>query len=393
MVLAGATLSALTVTVLPGTASAAAQTLTVQVGGDSAVGNVGFEGMRFLAPPTMTVHKGDTITFNFAGFHTATLIPANTGAEDWRQDNASGVTGKYSLVVPDTDDGPTTFMFNNAVFFPTDPTCGTATSPCAWDGKSVLNSGVGVAIGAPSFSVTVNATPGDSFWVLCLVHTMMQTRIKVVPDSDTATTQAQIDAYKTQTLAADQEAAAAMIPMLQNPSSHKDANGNTVWDAYAGFDGDGWSLDAMFPTKLHITRGQTVRWHFTQLLGNLHTVTFPRSAAKTYSEVDFGGTNVKCEGANGGPDTAPTQATPPFCSTGLQDFEAEIRGAALLPMGTHKYDGTGYHSSGAMGPGGLGTAPYDLKFTKVSPKHSHGWTYACNIHGTMMTGHVYVKRP
>lgn len=386
---AAGTLSA--VAALPATtAHAAAQTLTIQVGGDTSVSGLALEGMRIFAPPDMTVHKGDTITFAFAGFHTATLIPANQGAEDWRQDNASGVTGDYSLVVPDADDGPSTFMFNNKVFFPTDPTCGTTAAPCAWDGKSVLNSGVGVAIGTPSFSVTVNDNPGDSFWVLCLVHSMMETRIKVVPDSQTTTTQAQIDAYKAQTSAADKEAAAAMVPMLEKQSSHKDSSGKTVWDAYAGFDGNGWALDAMFPAKLHITKGQTVRWHFSQLLGNLHTVTFPRSAAKTYANVDFGGQNVKCEGANGAPDTAPDAPPPAFCSSGPQNFEAEIRGAALLPTSSHTYNGTGYRSSGVMGPGGLGTAPYDLTFTKVKNRHG-GWSYACNVHGTMMTGHVYVK--
>ena len=99
---------------------------------------------------------------------------------------------------------------------------------------------------------------------------------------------------------------------------------------------------------------------------------------------------MHCEGANGGPDTAPDAPPPTFCSSGPQNFEAEVRGAAALRMGSGKYNGTGYHSSGVEGMEAGTVAPYDLKFTKVKTKHG-GWKYACVVHGSMMTGHVYVK--
>lgn len=389
---ATATLTALTVTALPNTASAAAQTLNITVGGDAQVSGVVFEGMRFLVPGTLKVHKGDILTFGFAGFHTATLLPAGVGATDWRQDNATGVggpTATYSPIVLDQDDAttPPTFMFNNNVLFPTDPTCGTATSPCAYDGKSVLNSGLPLA--ADSFSATINANPGDSFWVVCLIHGMMQMRVQVVPDTDATTTQDAINTYASTEIAAEHEQAAALIPRLNQPSSHKTSSGATVWDAFAGFDGDGWGLNGMFPKRLVVLKGDKVRWHFAQLTGNIHTVTFPKSAAAAYADTDFSGQNVKCEGANGGPDTAPDAAPPVFCSAGPQAFEAEIRGAAVVRMGTAKYDGTGYHSSGVEGADAGQVAPYTLKFTKRSGKI--GFKYACAVHGSMMHGKVVVK--
>lgn len=380
---AGGTLAALSVVLPPTVAQAAPTTLNIQVGGDSQVAGLGFEGMRFLAPPGLTVHKGDVINFTFAGFHTATLIPANEGAADWRQDNMAGITSPYSLVIPDTDD-TNTFVFNNADALPSDPTCGTTTAPCDYRGTDVVNSGLPIA--AQSFAVTVDANPGDSFWVLCLVHSDMQTRVKVVADNVTTTTQAEINAYASSQTAADREAAASMSRKLQKQTRHKTSSGR-VWDAYAGYDGDGWSLDAMFPSKLVIHKGQTVRWHFTQLMGNVHTVSFPmRQASKLAAQ--FG--TPTCEGANGGADTPPAAPPAQPCAD-MNDFELHIPGAAVLPAGGHKYGGasTGFRSSGLEGPAALGVAPYDLKFTHKTGKRGFG--YLCIVHGEMMSGHVRVK--
>ena len=381
LVLAGGLVAA--IAAVPSTANAAAQTLSITVGGDSEVNNVSFEGMRFLAPGNLTVHKGDTLTFNFEGFHTATLIPAGVGADDWRADHATGVTGDYSLIQPDGDDGATQFRLNPQAVFPGDPACGSATTPCTYDGKSVVNSGLSVLTGQP-FSVTVNANPGDTFWVLCLVHNMMQTRVQVVADNVATTTQAAIDSYASSQTAQDKDEAAAVINNLQQPTRHTTAAGTKVWDAYAGFDGDGWGLNGMFPKKLKVAKGDTVRWHFAQLVGDLHTVTFPKSEAVALSNA-FG--EPVCEAD---PADTPADAPPPaFCSSGPQNLELHIPGALLLPAGSHNYGGTGVRSSG-VGGRGISSAPYDLKFTHKSPKGSP-FKYACAIHGGMMHGKVVVS--
>ena len=369
---------------VPSTAHAAAATLSVQVGGDSAVSGVAFEGMRFGMPGNMTVHKGDTIVFNFDGFHTATLIPAGVGAEDWRMDN-TGPGGQFSLITPDSDDSPAGFLFNTAALFPSDPSCGTSSNPCAYNGNSVVNSGA--PLNSTSFAVTINANPGTSFWVLCLIHSMMESRISVVADSVTTTTQAQINSYLSNTLASDHAEAKALLPKLRQQTRHKIGPHRYVWDAYAGFDGDGWGLNGMFPSTLHVKLGQTVRWHFSQLQGNVHTVTFPRRRAINFSNKDFGGQLIACEGSSG--DTAPDAAPPTFCSSGPQNIEVQLRAIAVAPQGGHRYYGTGLFSSGVRGPDGPTTHFYDLTFKKRSSKT--GWLYACAIHGSMMPGAVVVS--
>jgi plastocyanin len=384
LALAGSAATAAALTVVPATvAHAAAQTITVDVGGDSTVSGVGFEAMSFYAPPNLSVHKGDTINFVFKGFHTATLIPTGVGAEDWRADN-TGPGGAYALIQPDSDDTPAAFAFNNRALFPTDPTCGTTGNPCTYTGNTVVSSGV--PIQAQSFAVTINANPGDTFWVLCLIHGGMETRISVVANNVTSTTQAQINSYESQTLSSQHAQARAEIPVLEHPTSHKTSTGR-VWTAFAGFDGNGWGLDGMFPKVLHIRKGDTVSWHFGQLMGNIHTVTFPRKTAINFSNFDFGAQNVKCEGANG--DTPPDAPPPTFCSSGIQNLEFELRAIAVTPQGSGRYRGTGLHSSGVRGPDGLTTAPYNLRFTRRSG--TKGYSYACGIHGSMMSGKVYVR--
>lgn len=363
---------------VPTAAQAAPVTVNVTVGGFASVKGLALEGMRFLAPSNFTVHQGDTINFNFAGFHTATVLPADVGADDWRLDH-TGQGGDYSLIQPDVGDAPN-FEFNTTAAFPSSPSCGDTSTPCAYDGTSVVNSGFP---NGPSFAVTVNEASGHSFWVVCLVHSMMQMRVTVVPDTTATTTQAQIDNYASKTMASDKDEARALIPKLEQQTRHKVGTNSYVWDAYAGFDGDGWGLDAMFPSSLHIKKGQVVRWHFSQLVGNIHTVTFPRNAANNFANNDFSGQRIKCDPG----DTAPDAAPPVFCSSGTP--EIEVRGTAVLTQGGANYYGTGLHSSGVRGPDGLTTHYYQLTFKKRSS--STGWKYACAIHGAMMSGAVIVS--
>jgi plastocyanin len=371
------------VAALPATTAQAAPTAyTVHVGGDREVNGVVVEGMRFNAPPTFSVSQGDTITFAFDGFHTATLLPDDTNATDWRDAHQTPLSGDYSTIVPDSDDGAGTFEFNPLVAFPSDPQCGTPTAPCDYDGKSVVNSGLPLA--APSFTVTINDQPGSVIWVVCLIHPDMNMKIQVVNNGGTPTAQSAVDQYQADMTAEDDDSAAALIPKLQKPTHHKAANGKTYWDAYAGFDQEGYALDGMFPSTLHIKKGQRVRWHFSALMGNIHTVTFPRKQAIGLNH-QFPA--LVCEGPTG--DT-PASPTGPPCADPTA-LELEVPGAALLPAGGHSYAGkaTGMISSGIEGPGTLSSASYSVRFTKTSTKK--GFRYACIVHGGMMSGTVIVS--
>jgi plastocyanin len=381
VVVAGCTLAGLVVAV-PSPAQAAPTTLSVAVGGSSTVAGVGLEGMRFLAPPTFSVHPGDTISFRFQGLDTATLIPVGQSADEWAAENLEGPTAPYSFIIPDSDDSDGAFEFNPKDAFPSDATCGRTETPCAYDGNSVVNSGLSQV--NPTFDVTINAKPGVVVWVLSIMHVGMDMRVQVVDDSAASTSQAQIDSYAKTQLAADREAAATLIPKLRVATRHTVASGAKVWDAYAGFDEPGWALDGMFPSTLRIKRGDTVRWHFDQLLGNVHTVTFPRSRAVSLNAVF---PDMKCDADP--TDTAPDAPPPTFCSGGPQNLELELSPATLFPHGPGKWSGTGFISSGVRGPGAPTSLPYDVKFTHASTKK--GYRYGCIVHGAMMTGRVVVS--
>lgn len=385
LLVAGSTLAAIVGFTTTSAGAVTTQTLTVGVGGDRVVHGVGVEGMRFDAP-TLDVHQGDTITFQFRGFHTVTAIPAGTNAGDWR-DAHMGLGGDYSLIQADGDDTPLAFQFNKNDILPSDPTCGSTDNPCSYDGSAVVNSGLPVG-GLKTYSITVNAAAPSTFWVLCLLHGMMQLKVNVVADDAATTTQAAINSYSKSMTASDNEQAAALIPALQQPTSHR-SGGHKIWDAFAGFDGDGFGLDAMFPTTLHIKKGQYVRWHFAQLTGNIHTVTFPKARAVDYADKDFAGALMKCESDSG--DTTATPA-PPFCGAdGPAALEVELRAGAILHEGGSTYGGgSALHSSGVEGLETGNVAPYTLRFTRKSGKH--GFAYACNVHGGMMSGHVIVKK-
>ena len=131
---AGGTTAALVLAPMTG-ASAAATTLTINVGSGVSVHGFVLEGMRFDAPDTISVHRGDVLTFNFKGFHTATLIPAGTGADDWRMDH-TGPGGDYALIQSDADDPQPAFEFNKKVLFPSAANCGATTAPCAYNGSA-----------------------------------------------------------------------------------------------------------------------------------------------------------------------------------------------------------------------------------------------------------------
>ncbi|MFN2594107.1 MAG: hypothetical protein ABR579_04375 [Actinomycetota bacterium] len=191
-------------------AHAASTTYEIQEGQQYVVGShcdpQTFQGctladeMKFF-PHTLTVHKGDVIHITSDGFHTATFLPANTNASEWIDANASNPTQPFSTIVADPDEGttPTQLDFNTAVVLPSQFTCGTPDQgPCGYDGSAPLNSGLPLGEGESlDFAVTVNANPGDFFYVICLLHHHMRMKVNVVPGGQAASSQSEITARRT----------------------------------------------------------------------------------------------------------------------------------------------------------------------------------------------------
>jgi plastocyanin len=350
------------------------------------------DGMRFLAPP-MRVHQGDTIRFRARGFHTATLLPAGTDVSSWVEDNASGLSDPFSLVVLDPDEGTNArpgIKANNAAIFPSDDTCGDAANPCPYNGQDVVNSGV--PFESPDFHVLIDAPPGSNVWVVCLVHASnMRFRLRVVDDTAATTTQEAIDRYRARTVAKDADEANALHHrLLSRQTRHRTATGRLVWDAYAGYDGPGFSLLGMYPKRMVVKRGQVVKWHFQQMLYEDHTVTFPFKRGVRISNGVFTPACDPDGDAGPGPDNPPDTNQPPFCNDPSQ-LEFEIPAALAFPAGnTVHRSGRDFDHSGIEGSNfHAGKDPYRLRFAKVSRRK--GFRYMCAIHGGFMSGRVIVK--
>lgn len=355
----------------------AQQTLTVDVGArlfelPQAQGAPA-DGMRFYAPE-LNVHQGDTLHFNM-GFHTATAIPAGEDVNAWLGENVFSPTGEYTVAVPDPDDGA--LKFNNRVFLPSDPTCGgPGAPPCIYDGSSVVNSGVVF----PEFSMVVNAAPNQDFWIVCLIHPSMVLHVNVVPPSQAATTQAEVDSYKEEQTVIDARAARETHERFIDRHRKRDG----AWQAWAGIDGEGFALFAMYPRRLSIAKGERVQWHFN-LIHEIHTVTLPLDKAKAQAR-RFGQPFCDPDGDSGsGPDNPPDTPEPPFCHDPSQlELDLPLKIAESRGDGTFK--GGDYENSGIVGPGG---DDYTLRFARRSP--DKGFKYICLVHGAFMSAKVFVR--
>lgn len=350
------------------------------------------ESMRFL-PSGLDVHDGDTITF-VGGFHTATLLPSDTGvvepartdADEWIRQNARGVAKPWSLLDLDEDEGTGALKGNNAAVLP--PTiCGTPTAPCLFDGDTVVNSGL--LFFGEGFTVEIDGSAGDVFTVICLAHLHMRMKIRVV-DAETPTpTQTEIDSAKEALVAEDTELATALHNrLITKKSKHTTPNGTVVWDAWAGYDAHHVTLFAMYPRTLKIRKGQRVRWHFNQLVSEDHTVTFPLGQGLQIANQLFvpvcdpdGDTGTE-------PDTQPTSEAPPFCDDPSQ-LEFDIPSQFALPSGngrvTSKSD---FENSAVRGANVTSDDPYTLRFTKPSGRTPY--KYVCLVH-PFMRGRVKVR--
>lgn len=374
---------------IPATGAAAATTYNIQIG--QFVGPAPAEVMSFF-PRTITIHKGDTLRFTSETFHTATLLEKNIGADDWVQDHV-GPGGDWSLAIPDPDEdaspAPAAVKANPAVFFPSDVTCGSPDNPCSHDGSTVTNSGA--PLDRPlDFSVTVAADPGDTLWALCLIHPHIRMRIVVVPDDEAATTQEQIDSNKAEIVSREADWAAATHKRLNRKTAHQAAEGGRVVDAYAGYDNHLTSLFAFYPANLTVTKGQKVRWHFSQLIGESHSVTMPLGKANDAAR-NLIGFSCDPDGDGGSlPDNPPDLEVPPFCSPAAGDLELDFDHRAPFSMGDGRMSGRAdFEHSGLRGPDGGNFSPFDVKFTRRSGRNP--FKYICILH-PFMQGSVRVTR-
>lgn len=397
---AAALVSSLLIPAQPATANHNA-TLDIDVGADLE-GAPGVS-MKFL-PEEITVHRGDTLKFD--GFdHTATMLPASVGdseadAEAWIADNAGEIGDPYHFIHNNPDYSPGPWKADGVL---RNPDCGDPDDRCSYTGADVVDSGFLANYvefpqnGPPvfnGFNVTVDANPGDSFWVFCRVHPHMLMKVTVVTPSTASSTQEQIDASRDATVAADSAAARDLHrDLLTRRESTRRSNGTRVWKAWSGFDTEDFSLYAMYPRQLNLKRGDRVRWEFNQLHHETHTVTHPPKRGLRIANNEPVLCDPNGDGTAGGETPADfSQGFPPTCPAG-SELEFIITETFALQQGdqvvrSHR----DFANSGIRGqladPPASGLNPYTLRFAKRSRK---AYKYICLIH-PFMRGRIKVSR-
>jgi plastocyanin len=357
------------------------------------------ESMRFMAP-TLNVHKGDTLTFDFPSFHTASLLPTTADFLAFRAANTGGVGKPYSLVIPDTDDtteegaaaDKPAVKANPAVAFPSvggaPADCGAATNPCSYDGTAVVNSGLPIASPPDTFSVTIDADAGKSFWLICFVHTHMNLRVNIVADTAAATTQADVDAAKATLAATDEEWANETDAKLINArSSHVTASGQKVYDVAVGYDNHFASLDGFYPRKTSVPKGSTVRFHFEQLIYEDHTVTMPAPSAFNLFDEFFVPMCDPDGDAGAGPDTSDTPGPTGPCGGDFSKAEIDITSRVMYGIGDGVFTGASDLEHSGLRGAQFGLTNFDMKFKARSS--DGGWKVFCMLHP--MEARIVVK--
>jgi plastocyanin len=295
---------------------AAAATYNVIVGTDT---SYGLESLAFF-PQTLKVHKGDTVTWQFRGFH-----------------NARFDQKPLDLVVVNDIDGKQLPEFNPAILFP-NAKSGDAYKPGANSGVQALVNPTG-----PAFSVVMDIAPGTYTYV-CDIHPGMVGTIVVVDAKTDIPSPADVDkegedGVKTAIEDGDKAIMSALKTFLP------EVKGDTL-KVSAGLQQGNTAVMRFYPEDATIQVGQSVTWTVPQGM-DLHTVNFPLAKE---GRIDV---------------FAPAMDSKKQLHGLITDAaNANVKSGAELPA-------DGVAKSGIVGP----TQSFTLKFTKPGV-----YAYYCAIH-------------
>jgi plastocyanin len=349
--------------------------------------------MRFF-PRRITVHQGDSLHFTTRAFHTATLLPVGESAEEWIDDNASGTDQPFNAFVNDPDDGAGALKQSPDVLVSNREDCGMfgGGGDCTYDG-TFLNSGAALDSPQLDFTAVVDVAPGQSFWVVCLIHPHMRMRVDVVAAGADTTDQADIDAQRANQIAADNDWALATDRRLERQTSHRTASGRTVRDVFQGVDNRFASLNETYPKRLTIRRGQRVRWHFNQLVSETHSATFPPDFERWFERIETFHLVCDPDGDMGpGPDTeVGPQDPPPFCPGGFPQVELDFEPRSAEGAGNGVVSNRGgLENSGIRGDATKRFESFNVRFTRRSGRRGP-FVFFCFFHNGSMATRVRVR--
>jgi plastocyanin len=281
--------------------AAAATDWTVIVGGHPADNSVYANGFY---PRELTIHVGDTVTWQFDGFHNVTFLSGATPPQ-------------FAIKAGDT------MYANQKVFFP----AGSNT----YAGVGFHNSGT--PQGDKPFSYSLTFTKPGRYEYACTIHDGMAGVVNVVRGSVAETPAAELArgrAEQAESLAAAMSAYDGMSPVR---------SGSNVTLRLVGNHADRYSILRFSREPLVISAGTTVTWIVNDPF-EIHTVTF--NGDKHLQLII--------------PEPQPNG--PP---------KLELNATVLTPTVRKTFDGTGYANSGLLFPAGNPAhlpSSFSLKFTK-----------------------------
>ena len=291
----------------------AAASWTVIVGGQTPDVSVYANG---FFPRELTIHTGDTVTWQFAGFHNVSFL---SGA------------ATPSFAVKDGNN----YYANPQAFFPAGGN--------TYDGTGFHGSGVPPS--EKTFSYSLTFTKAGRYEYACTLHSGMSGIINVVDGTVTETPEAALARGKAEQAAS--VAAGANAYENLNPRS----SGSRVVVPLVGDKEKRFSLLRFTHGPLVIAAGTTVTWTIEDPF-EVHTVTF----AGDRKLPDF----FVPQPQSGGPP------------------KLLINPVALTPTSRTTYDGTGWVNSGLLGgPGAPGNPPSSFSLTFTKPGR---YVYWCLVH-------------
>jgi plastocyanin len=340
--------------VLVAVSPAIADTRSVVVGG-SVTGKPQIDLQGFY-PKNAVIHVGDTVHFDFAGFHTVAVLPNGavpngpvvpTGGTNPVTLDGAGVPFWWSGINP-----PPELGFNPLVAMPS--------ASNAFDGTAQVNSGQ--PTGFPfSYDVTFSA-PG-TFQIVCELHPFMKGTVTVAPADAVIPSQAAQDRAAAHQIKKATWHAVALDRALSNHGRHDGHRGREGHHGHSAqvIAGDGrksFSLLAFYPQTITVRAGHTVTWTWRGW-NEIHTVTVaPEDVIAPIESTLFGPPPTFVANPVGVLPTEPPGA--PVVHT------ATVHGNGLL--------GAGVVSDNPGGPPNTFTAEFDTPGT---------YAYDCIIHQGM----------
>ena len=292
---------------------AGAATRNAFAGGDEVVRNAPaqFSPNAFFRR-TMTVHWGDTVRWQFRGFHTVTFPARGEDPPPFIATGNARVSG-----VNDAAGQP--FWFNGQL--PTLVPSPEGAGPSAgknYDGSRLRNSGLPTGNPPRPYRLTFKKT--GTFEYYCVVHPGMVGRVRVVSNSRRVPTEEQNRA------AANRELARLVVQARR--AAREDSSTANAVEVGRAPRGQRFTLNAFFPAQLSVKVGQPVTFTMAgQNTTEAHTVTFgPKAYTDTIEPIGPSGLNPLAVYPSDPPPSlpplTPTNHGNGFLNTGLLDNDS-----------------------------------------------------------------------